>query len=678
MQLEDLFSQPVLRVLLLVVLFAPLGFAVLVAVCGDRFRIARRVAGLLAALHLALTAFLMGPAVITLQTYAGISRPEKESVRFHPIAVPGDPGAAEKIAGGGGQFHRTSWDLFTVGKPDPAGTPAVQFFVGLDGLNLWLVLLTSLMTYVAVTVSWRTTQKAGGYYAWLFVLQTAVTGAFVSFDILLFYAFFELTLIPTFFLIGGWGVGGGKRDAARKFFLYTLLGSLFSLVGLIGIVYTNPAAPEPKTVDKVGDEVPTGPVSFNVIQLMENVSDRLDRHRERVDKLTKTAEVEAKVLDEKRQLKVADLTAFQKSADEARAAVETATADLNRHKSTQAWLFFALVAGFVVKVPLVPFHTWLPAAYGEAPPAVTMLLSALLAKLGTLGMLRIVVPLCPDMAVQYGLPVFGTLGGIGIVYAALCAFAQKDVKLMAAYSSVSHLGLLVLGLFTLSPEGLTGATLHMVNHGLSAGATFALLGFLHDRYRTTDMSQLGGLWRKYPKYTFFMVVVCLAAVGLPGLNNFVSEMLLIGGLFRPVTGEPNYWLAVAAAAGILLSAWYTFTMLKRVFFGPLKEPAVPDGAAPTRDLTGREGWAFFLPAVACLVLGVYPQPVLDTMKADVKVLELQVQKAHDRLTNKEPEKPKVFGPGGGPGGPGGGGPPPGGPGGGRPPGGPPGVPAPPR
>ncbi|MFY7953469.1 MAG: complex I subunit 4 family protein, partial [Armatimonadaceae bacterium] len=491
MDFDSLHSPAALRVLLLVVLFAPLGFAGVLALTGDRFRVSRRLAGLFALLHLGVTLLLTVIAAL----YISGQQPGHGTTGFHPVGVPGDVAAGDNVPGGG-QLHRTNWNLFIVGKPDAVNTPAVQFFVGLDGLNVWLVALASLMTYVAVAVSWHgAKEKAGGYYAWLFVLQTAVTGAFVSFDVLLFYVFFELTLIPTFFLIGGWGVGGGKRDAARKFFLYTLFGSLFSLVGLIGIVYTNPVMPqgrvEEMTDPTVTPEVPRGSVTFDVNRLMLYVNWRHDLLNSRVRvSADRLAAAEQKVdAARKQNVPAATFAGYELEVERARTLATKAAEELDRHNVTQAWLFFALIAGFVVKVPLVPFHTWLPGAYSEAPMAVTLLLSALLAKLGTLGMLRIVVPLCPDAAVQYGLPVFGTLGAIGVVYAAFCAFTQKDVKLMAAYSSVSHLGLLVLGLFALNAEGLGGATLHMVNHGLSGGLTFALLAMVYDRYRTTDRTQ---------------------------------------------------------------------------------------------------------------------------------------------------------------------------------------------
>jgi NADH-quinone oxidoreductase subunit M len=258
-----------------------------------------------------------------------------------------------------------------------------------------------------------------------------------------------------------------------------------------------------------------------------------------------------------------------------------------------------------------------------------MFLAAVLGKLGAFGILRIVLPLTPEPAVTHGLTVFGTLGAIGIVYAALCAFAQKDLKLLAAYSSLSHLGFLVLGLFALTPESLTGATLHMVNHGLTAGATFALLAFLADRYRTLDANHYGGLWARFPKYTFFFIVIALASIGLPGLNNFVSEMLMLAGLFDPRNLTlAGMSLAIAAAAGIFLSAWYLFTVIRRVFFGPLKEP-MTDVAA--KDITGRECATFGLLAALCLALGLFPQPLINTISDDVNRIVVTTDAARIRL-----------------------------------------------
>ncbi len=291
-----------------------------------------------------------------------------------------------------------------------------------------------------------------------------------------------------------------------------------------------------------------------------------------------------------------------------------------------------------MKTPVVPFHSWLPAAYAEAPLGATLVFSAVLAKLGTFGILRLVLPLCPDAVAAYGLPVFGTLGAVGIVYAAFCAYAQRDLKLLAAYSSVSHLGFLVLGLFALNPEGITGAALHMINHGLTAGGLFAVLAVLYDRYRTLDQHAYGGLAAKMPGYAVLTVVICLAGIGLPGLNSFVSEMLLMAALFDPANARlGGFALACAAAAGLFLSAWYVITMLKRVFFGPVR---TPPAAGPVAPLTRAEGFALGIPAVLCLALGLWPQPVLDTMKSDADLLGRHLQSARQRVGQTPTEAPR--------------------------------------
>ena len=634
-----MFNIETIRLLVLAVLFAPVASAVLVAVAGlSGYKLARRVASLGALLHLGLTVALAVPSVFVLMDRVEFETKLIKAPReFQPIFVPGDP----SLDSGS---YETTWDLFAVSNgPSELPPSAIQFFVGIDGLNIWLVVLASVMTYVAVLVSHGSIrERAGGYYAWLFLLQAAIIGAFLSFDIVLFYIFFELTLIPAFFLIGCWGTGGGRRDAARKFFLYTLLGSLFTLVGMFGLVLTNPTPVSPNSpgkhqymilADSKGQILfpKSGPVTFSISKLMQNVSTWNRTHAEKLNRVT-LIRAEATRGFEEASGKDPNIVR-QAEAELKRADVEyqTVKADRDDYQSLQYWLFFALIAGFVVKVPLVPFHTWLPATYSEAPVAVTLLFTGVLAKLGTLGLVRIVIPLCPDMAVQQGLPVFGFLGALGIVYAAFCAYSQRDLKMLAAYSSISHLGLLVLGTFTLTAEGLTGAALHMVNHGLTAGAMFALIGFLAERYRTTDMNQYGGLLARFPKYGFWMFVICLAGVGLPGLNNFVSEMLLISALFTPeATRAVGYGFGVAAASGIFLSAWYTMTMLRKVFFGPLLLPPQPS-AIPPRDMQPHEWVAFGLPATLCLVLGIFPQPVIQSMRSDVNIVVRQADEARDRM-----------------------------------------------
>ncbi|MCE9565230.1 MAG: NADH-quinone oxidoreductase subunit M [Planctomycetes bacterium] len=568
-KISEIVASPVTnRTLLLLLVLVPFLSAFFVSLFG---RSSRRIALTLAFVHLGLTFFVVVLGTMHLNVRAeGTSSRTTDIVRFHPTFIPGD------TAGKSGEDGRTGWTLMRLtDAPTSANRsgPYVQFFIGMDGLNLWLVALSSIMLIPAILVSWESVKtRPGAFYAWMFFLQGAAIGAFLSFDVILFYVFFELTLIPAFFLIGRWGEGSARRDAARKFFLYTLAGSLLTLIGVLGVVVTNP-------------DPTTGQITFSLPDLMANVQ---------------------------HWLKVAH--------DEALAGKPEKLASLH---TTQMWLFIAMMAGFMVKVPIWPFHTWQPAAYGEAPIGVTILLAALLAKLGTFGILRFVLTLLPDAAIMYGLPVVGSFAAFGIVYAALCAYAQRDMKLMIAYSSVSHLGFLVLAIFAFNAEGLSGSVLHMVNHGLSTGAVFALLAFLLDRYRTTQMSQYGGMMGRFPNFAVLAFILCLASIGLPGLNNFVSEMLMLAGLFHAdVPHGHHYTLAFIAAFSIFLSSWYIMTMLQKVFFSPLKEPlpADPETTVPASDVSRREVFAFGSLAGLCLLLGLYPQPILDSLKTDVKAL----------------------------------------------------------
>jgi NADH-quinone oxidoreductase subunit M len=573
---------PTFRILVLLVVALPLVSAAVVPLFG---RSARRAALLLALVHAGVTAAVVAGALPALNQRGEHVQPGRvfEYQKFSPEFVPGDPGVTDTDT----STHRTRWTLLNLGDtpPDKAG-PRIQFYLGVDGLNVWLLALCSLMVIPAVLVSWEAVaDRPGPFYGWLFVLQAGAIGAFLSFDVILFYAFFELTLIPSFFLIGRWGGGAARRDAARTFFLYTLGGSLLTLVGVVGVVLTNP--------------LPDGRFTFELPELMAAVQRNMDG-------------------------------AFAESLRAGDAG------PLAEKQNLQFWLFVCLIAGFMVKVPVWPFHTWLPAAYREAPIGVTLLLSALLAKLGTFGLLRFVLPLTPDAAVAYGLPVVGVLAGVGIVYGALCAYAARDIKMMIAYSSLSHLGFLVLGLLAFNREGVSGATLHMVNHGVSTGALFALLAFLLDRYRTTDMRLYGGLMGRFPRFAVLAFVLCLASIGLPGLNNFVSEMLMLAGLFDARNPRADgFWFAVVAAVGIFLSAWYVLTMLRRVFFGPLIEPPAT-AAEPVRDADGREVVAFGGLAAVCLLLGLCPQVVLDPIEADAAAVAAIGDAARDRVSGTAP------------------------------------------
>lgn len=559
--------------LVLLLVLMPLASAAIIPLFG---RFARRAALWLAILHLGLTAAVLIPAIGVLKDrdLTELGMPESQWTLIRPEFVPGSSLGASQ---------HTTWTLLSL-SPTPTlhgkAGPNVQLFLGVDGINIWLVALASVMLIPAILMSWESiTERPGAFYGLMFLLQGAAIGAFLSFDVILFYIFFELTLIPAFFLIGRWGTGSGRRDAARKFFLYTLAGSLLTLIGVIGIVLTNPT--------------PDGQITFSLPDLTLSVQ----RNLELAFLYSQTGRPE----------KLIEL------------------------QNTHLWFFLALMAGFMVKVPIWPFHTWLPSAYGESPTGVTILLGAILAKLGTFGILRFVLPLTPDAAVLYGLPVVGALAAFGIIYAALCAYDQKDMKMVIAYSSISHLGFLVLGIFAFNAEGLSGAVLHMVNHGLTTGALFALLGFLLDRYRTAQVSQFGGLMARFPNFAVLAFVLFLASIGLPGLNNFVSEMLMLAGLYNADNPRVHHLgFAVIAAIGILLSAWYILTLLQKVFFNPMKEPEPVVGSPG--DVSRREFAVFGSLAALCLFLGLYPQPILDTMKWDVQQLATIGNMARARVT----------------------------------------------
>jgi NADH-quinone oxidoreductase subunit M len=439
------------------------------------------------------------------------------------------------------------------------GRGKVQFYLGLDGISLWLVALTALLMVPSVLVSWEAiTDRPADFYALLLLLETGMLGVFCAFDLVLFYVFFEFTLIPLFFLIGIWG-GPQKRYAARKFFVYTLTGSLMALVGLVGLVLA-----------VAGLE--GGSLTFSLPELARSVAQ-----------------------------------------------------GVKPSATVQWWLFLALFAGFAVKVPLVPFHTWLPLAHVEAPTAGSVLLAGVLLKLGTYGFLRLCLPLLPDAAVAW-VPAIAVLAVIGILYGAVCALAQDDIKKLVAYSSVSHLGFCMLGLFALNAEGVSGSLLQMVNHGLSTGLLFLIVGMIYDRYHTRQLTELGGLASRLPLLACFMVFSALSSLALPGLNGFVGETLCLIGMFK---AQPVY--AVVGALGIILGAWYLLAMLRRAFFGPLKEPKEPHGDpaahGPPGDLTAREVAALAPVAAVCLLIGVYPQPFLDAMRPDVNSVVGVVQKA---------------------------------------------------
>jgi len=352
--------------------------------------------------------------------------------------------------------------------------------------------------------------------------------------------FFELTLVPLYFLIGIWG-SGNRQWASKKFFIFTLTGSLVTFAGLLYVAWFHA-------------NLPGNAWTFDIAALTES--------------------------------------AVQMSATQ------------------QGWVLLALMAGFAIKVPLFPVHTWLPLAHTEAPTAGSAILAGVLLKLGTYGMLRFALPMTPEAVLAYA-PLIAVLAIIGIIYAALICWVQEDIKKLVAYSSISHLGFCVLGLFALNQAGVGGSVMYMINHGLSTGALFLCVGMIYERYHTREMSQYSGLGKVLPIWSFFFVFFCLASVGLPGLNGFVGEFLTILGAFT-ATEVLGPWYAVVAATGLILAAIYILYMVGRVVLGPAKEP--PKYAGKVRDLDLREIGLLTPLAVGCLILGLYPTPVLRSLE----------------------------------------------------------------
>ena len=433
----------------------------------------------------------------------------------------------------------------------------VQYKVGIDGVSLPLVLLTTLLVPLAVIGSWRMTDRLRAYLAGLLVLETAMLGVFVALDLFLFYIFWEAVLVPAYFLIGSWG-GERRVYAAVKFFLYTLLGGLLMLVGIIALWYLQSRA--------------TGTGSFDYETLR----------------------------------------------------------DLPKDPSTQRWLFAALFAAFAVKTPLIPFHTWLPAAYVAAPTSTTVLLAGVMSKLGIYGFIRLSLPLLPS-ASRYFAPAVMALAAVSILYCALIATVQRDFKRLVAYSSISHLGFVVLGVFALNVQGLSGAVFYAVAHGLTIGGLFFLAGMLEERRSTRLVDDFGGLQQVVPHMAGVMLVLTLAAVALPGLVGFVGEFLTLLGAFLS-----NRGLAVLGVGGVILGAVYMLWAYQRMWHGQLTR----DENRAIGDLDRRE-WVVVAPLVAAIILlGLFPRPVLDRVEPSVqRVVELAGLATGQRPAALQPSQP---------------------------------------
>src|SRR6266581_4297486 len=419
----------------------------------------------------------------------------------------------------------------------------IFYHIGVDGISLPLVLLTTLLSPIALLGAWHSiTTKVKEFAMFMLLLETAMLGAFLALDLFLFFIFWEAMLIPMYLIIGIWG-GENRLYATVKFILYTMAGSALMLVAILALYVFNQKF--------------SGQLSF----------DLLDLYR-------------------------VPLSLRQ-----------------------QKWLFLAFFLSFAIKVPLFPFHTWLPDAHVEAPTPGSVILAGVLLKMGTYGFLRFCLPLFPQATLAFAPGMF-TLAVIGILYGAWVSTVQADIKKLVAYSSVSHLGFVVLGLFTLNPQGLVGAIIQMVNHGLSTGALFLIVGMLYERRHTRLIAEYGGLWKIVPALSVLFLIVTLSSIGLPGLNGFVGEFLILVGAFQ--VHRPA---AVLATSGIIFAAVYLLWMYQRVIFGELTHEA--NRALP--DLSLRE-WVILVPVLACIIwIGVYPVALTGKTEASVQALIIQVQ-----------------------------------------------------
>ena len=425
----------------------------------------------------------------------------------------------------------------------------VNYYVGVDGISLLLILLTTFLQPIVLVASWHDIQQnVKSYVFFMLALETGMIATFAALNLFQFYLFWELMLIPMYFIIGIWG-GPRRVYAAIKFFLFTMVGSLLMLVSMLVVYRLHFEQTGTLTLDLVappGGALP-GLLETNILP----GGDVWWR--------------------------------------------------------TQPWLFAAFALAFGIKVPVFPFHTWLPDAHVEAPTAGSVILAGVLLKMGTYGFVRFALPLFPDAAVEFA-PLVFALGLAGILYGALVAMVQKDIKKLVAYSSIAHLGFVMLGTFALNDEGLKGAVLQMVNHGLSTGALFLLVGMLYERRHTREIGAFGGIAKPMPVYAALFGIVTMSSIGLPGLNGFVGEFLILLGTFRAAP-----WVGAAATSGVVLAAVYMLWMYRRVVFGPVE---VPENRGLI-DLDLREKLVLAAVVIPIVWIGVYPQPLLTRLNAPV-------------------------------------------------------------
>ena len=414
----------------------------------------------------------------------------------------------------------------------------IEYFIGIDGISLLLVILTTGLGFIAVLSSWTYIQeRLKEYYAILLLLQTGILGVFVSFDFFLFYVFWEVMLVPMYFLIGIWG-DKNRLYAAIKFFLYTLFGSVLMLLGIIALYLANAAE--------------TGVYTFNILEFY-----RL-----------------------------------------------TLSPDL------QWWIFLAFFLGFAIKVPMFPFHTWLPDAHVQAPTAGSVILAGVLLKMGTYGFIRLSLPILPDATRQF-VPMIAVLSIIAIIYGGLVALMQKDWKSLVAYSSVSHMGFITLGIFMLNPVALQGGIFQMLAHGVATGGLFLIVGLIYERMHTKEIARFSGLAQVMPVYATMFAIIAFASLGMPTLNGFIGEFLVLAGTF-----QESHQYAFFAVWGVVLAAAYLLWLYQRVMLGEVKD----DEIAGLKDLNLRESMTLIPLVIMAIVMGIYPKPFLKMIEEPVNAI----------------------------------------------------------
>jgi len=436
----------------------------------------------------------------------------------------------------------------------------IHYHLGIDGISLLLIVLTTILQVLAILASWKSiTTGVKGYFISMLMLQTGMIGVFCALDLFMFYVFWEVMLIPMYFLIGVWG-GPRRVYAAIKFVLFTMFGSLLMLVAILYLMFEFQRY--------------SGTFSLDIMQLMQ---------------MPITHEV-------------------------------------------QMYLFGAFALAFAIKVPLWPFHTWLPDAHVQAPTAGSVILAGVLLKMGTYGFIRICLPIFPDASITF-VPYICILSLIAIIYGALVAMVQKDVKSLVAFSSVSHMGFVMLGMFALNMQGLQGSVLQMINHGISTGALFLVVGMIYDRRHTRMISDFGGLAKSVPVFSAVFLIVTLSSIGLPFTNGFVGEFLVLLGSFNA-----NAWYGIIAASGVILSACYMLWMFQRVVFGKITKPENEN----LKDLDWRERIILFPLIILIFWIGIYPSPLLDRVEPSLKAVMSHMAKARTVEYDEENQQLRKF------------------------------------